>query len=83
MKCSAILGDFFMKSNEVILNQKIITTNEGKSESNIEEKILGLFDDDLYREERKLRRISSCATYFSHCFHQISILVFVGIIVNL
>ena len=53
MKCSAILGDFFMKSDEIVLPDKRtnIRVVEVKSDSEESGKILGLFDDDSYREE--------------------------------
>ena len=53
MKCSAILGDFFMKSDEIVLTDKRtnIRVVEVKSDSEESGKILGLFDDDSYREE--------------------------------
>ena len=54
MKCSAILGDFFMKSDEIVLPDKRtnIRVVEVKSDRTEESgKILGLFDDDSYREE--------------------------------
>ena len=53
MKCSAILGDFFMKSDEIVIQDKRtnIRVVEVKSDSEESGKILGLFDDDSYREE--------------------------------
>jgi hypothetical protein len=53
VKCSAILGDFFMKSDEIVLQDKRtnIRVVEVKSDSEESGKILGLFDDDSYREE--------------------------------
>lgn len=53
VKCSAILGDFFMKSDEIVLTDKRtnIRVVEVKSDSEESGKILGLFDDDSYREE--------------------------------
>ena len=48
MKCLAILGDFFMKSDEIVLQDKRtnIRVVEVKSDSEETGKILGLFDDD-------------------------------------
>ena len=54
VKCSAILEDFFMKSDERVVQDKRtkIRVVEVKSESEESEKILGLFDDDSYREDK-------------------------------
>ena len=48
VKCSAILGDFFMKSDQIVLLDKRtnIRVVEVKSESEESEKTLGLFDED-------------------------------------
>ena len=53
VKCSAILEDFFMKSDERVVQDKRtkIRVVEVKSESEESEKILGLFDDNLHRED--------------------------------
>ena len=65
MKCVAILGDYFMKSEEIVLRDIVIESNEEEKEG----KILGLFDDDSYREERNIiGTLSSGANYF-HSFH--------------
>ena len=66
-----------MKSEGVVLENKRTHQVEAKSESEIEEKILGLFDDDSYREERNLRRIGSNAVFVSFNFHQPSLLCFI------
>ena len=62
MKCSAILGDFFMKSDQIVLLDKRtnIRVVEVKSESEESEKTLGLFDEDSNREKKIFStRISS------------------------
>ena len=50
LKCSAILGDFFLKSDQIILedSRTNIRVIEVKSEKS--EKILGLVEDDPYHE---------------------------------
>ena len=64
MKCVAILGDYFMKSEEIVLRDFVIESNEEEKEG----KILGLFDDDSYREQRNIIGIlSSAAKHYS--FH--------------
>ena len=53
LKCSALLGDFFLRSEQVVLQDER-TRIQGvamKSESEASEKILGLFDENVYREE--------------------------------
>ena len=72
-----------MKSDEVILNHKGTNEVQEKNENNLEGKILGLFDDDMYREESKLRRLSSFAMYYSSTFHYILLLGLVGFLTNL
>ena len=62
VKCSAILGDFFMKSDQIVLLDKRtnIRVVEVKSESEESEKTLGLFDEDSNRENKIFStRISS------------------------
>ena len=62
VKCSAILGDFFMKSDQIVLLDKRtnIRVVEVKSESEESEKTLGLFDEDSNREKKIFStRISS------------------------
>ena len=62
VKCSAILGDFFMKSDQTVLLDKRtnIRVVEVKSESEESEKTLGLFDEDSNREKKIFStRISS------------------------
>jgi hypothetical protein len=66
-----------MKSEGVVLENKRTYQIEAKSESEIEEKMLGLFDDDSYREERNLRRIGSSAVVVSFSFHQLSLSCFI------
>ena len=58
VKCSAILGDFFMKSDQIVLLDKRtnIRVVEVKSESEKSEKRLGLFDEDSYREDQIISR---------------------------
>ena len=53
LKCSAILGDFFLKSEEIVIQDRRTKFREieGKSESEPSEKILGLFDENFYRDE--------------------------------
>ena len=55
LKCTAILGDFFMKSQTVVVTDKRANVRmiEVKSENipGESEKILGLFEDNSYREE--------------------------------
>ena len=69
LKCSAILGDFFLKSDEIVLTDKRtnIRVVEVKSESEESGKILGLFDDNSYREEEIIfsRNNSSFRSTFS------------------
>ena len=66
-----------MKSEGVVLENKRTYQIVAKSESEIEEKILGLFDDDSYRVERNLRRIGSSAVFVSLSFHQLSLSCFI------
>ena len=66
-----------MKSEGVVLENKRTHQIEAKSECEIEEKILGLFDDDSYREERNLRRIGSTAVIVSFSFHQLLLSYFI------
>ena len=67
VKCSAILGDFFMKSDQIVLLDKRtnIRVVEVKSETEEREKTLGLFDEDSFREEEILstRTNTSFKTY--------------------
>ena len=58
VKCSAILGDFFMKSDQIVLLDKRtnIRVVEVKRESEKSEKRLGLFDEDSYREDQIISR---------------------------
>ena len=58
-----------MKSEGVILENKRTRITKVKSESEVEGKILGLFDEYSFREEHNLRRISSNAVDLSICFH--------------
>ena len=58
-----------MKSEGVVLENKQTHQVEANSESEVEGKILGLFDDVSYREERNLRRIGSSADFVSFSFH--------------
>ena len=53
VKCSAILGDFFMKSDQIVLLDKRTNIRgvDVKSESEENANILGLFDEDSYRED--------------------------------
>ena len=53
VKCSAILGDFFMKSDQIALLDKRTNIRgvDVKSESEENANILGLFDEDSYRED--------------------------------
>ena len=83
LKCSAILGDFFMKSEGVTLENKRTHRIKEKGESEVEGKILGLFDDDSYREERKLQRISSIADVVSTNFKTNLIVTFCNIFIQL
>ena len=66
-----------MKSEGVVLENKRTHQVEAKSENEVEGKILGLFDEDSYREERNLRRIGSSAAFVSFSFHQFSLLCFI------
>ena len=66
-----------MKSEGVVLENKRTHEIEAKSENEVEGKILGLFDDDSYREERNLRRIGSNAVFVSFNFHQLSLSCFI------
>ena len=66
-----------MKSEGVVLENKRTHQIEAKSEREIEEKMLGLFDDDSYREERNLRRIGSSAVFVSFSFHLVSLSCFI------
>ena len=54
MKCSAILGDFFMKSDKIVLTDKRtnIRVVEVKSDSEESGNILGLFDNDSHQKEK-------------------------------
>ena len=72
-----------MKSEGVVLENKRTHQVEGKSESEIEGKILGLFDDDSYREERNLRRIGSSAVFVSFNFHLLSLSCFIVFLFDL
>ena len=72
-----------MKSEGIVLENKRTYQIVAKSESEIEEKILGLFDDDSYREERNLRRIGSSAVFVSFSFHQLSLLCFIVLLFDL
>ena len=55
LKCTAILGNFFIKSESVLIRDKTTKVRmvEVKSEKvhGESEKTLGLFDDNSYREE--------------------------------
>ena len=53
VKCSAILGDFFLKSDQIVLLDKRTNIRgvDVKSESEENANILGLFDEDSYRED--------------------------------
>ena len=66
-----------MKSEGVVLENKRTYQIVAKSESEIEEKILGLFDDDSYREERNLRRIGSSAIFVATSVHLLSMSCFI------
>ena len=72
-----------MKSEGFVLENKRTPRIVAKSESEIEEKILGLFDDDSYREEHNLRRIGSTAIFVSTSFHLLSISCFVVFLFDL
>ena len=74
-----------MKSEGVVLENKRTHQVEDKSESEIEGKILGLFDDDsyTYREERNLRRIGSSAGFVSFSFQQLSLSCFIVFLFDL
>ena len=65
-----------MKSEGVVLENKRTYQIVAKSKSEIEEKILGLFDDGSYKEERNMRRIGSSAVFVSFSFHQLSLFMF-------
>ena len=66
-----------MKSEGVVLENRRTHRIVAKSGSEIEEKILGLFDDCSYREERNLRRIVSSAGFVSFSFRQLSLSCFI------
>ena len=80
VKCSAILEDFFMKSDERVVQDKRtkIRVVEVKSESEESEKILGLFDDDSYREDKMFptRTNSSFESTPVNCFISFIFLIF-------
>ena len=62
-----------MKSEGVVLENKRTYQIVAKSKSEIEEKILGLFDDGSYKEECNMRRIGSSAVFVSFNFHLLSL----------
>ena len=72
-----------MKSEGVILENKRTRMTKVKSESEVEGKILGLFDEYSFREEQNLRRISSDAVDHSKSFHLIYLSYFVILSFNL
>lgn len=49
LKCQAILEDFFYKSSELVVHREGYGGEEGEHD---EGKILGLFDDDSFRDPR-------------------------------
>jgi len=49
LKCQAILEDFFYKSSELVVHREGYGREEGEQD---EGKILGLFDDDSFRDSR-------------------------------
>ena len=81
LKCSAILGDFFMKSETVVVMDKRTNVRmvEVKSENVHEEseKILGLFEDNSFREEEIFLGGSNanCKKYLSTKLFIISIIL--------
>lgn len=82
IKCSAILGDFFMKSDNLVLEDTRRTNVRMVKSGNVAkgtEKTLSLFDDDSYREEEVfLSRSNSVATPFLLC-SQSSLFIFAPI----
>ena len=72
-----------MKSEGVTLENKRSHMIKVKGESEVGGQLLGLFDDDSYREERKLQRISSIADVVSTNFQLISLSLFVIFSFNL
>ena len=51
LKCTAILGDFFIKSEELVYKKERTYSETGKEENDVEGKYLGLFDDSSLRED--------------------------------
>ena len=69
-----------MKSEDLILENERTKQQVAESENEVEGKILGLFDDDSYRQEHKMPRISARAileSYSLYCVSLSSFLVFV------
>ena len=67
LKCSAILGDFFMRSETVTLQDKRTNVRMVEVKSDKSEKLLGLFEDNSYREEEIfLTRTSSGGSIYTH-----------------
>ena len=51
LKCSAILGDFFLKSDQIVLEDRRTNIRVIEVKSEKSEKILGRIEDDPYRED--------------------------------